>query len=158
MDQLYKGSGPESNEWSCGSSQFLANYGERPFLMPIAVNCRIGDLESTEMALLDTGAEWSIISSELLDLLEIDLTHPLEVIPLETRFGKYTGNLHRIKISLLAEENHGKDLSIEGSVLFCEDWNGPTVLGFRGFLERIRFAVDPGEKPYQQLFYFGTID
>jgi hypothetical protein len=29
---------------------------------------------------------------------------------------------------------------------------GPTVLGVRGFLERVRFALDPSES----LFYFGS--
>jgi hypothetical protein len=33
-------------------------------------------------------------------------------------------------------------------------WDLPNFLGLSGFLERIRFAVDPGSN----LFYFGALD
>ncbi len=46
---------------------------------------------------------------------------------------------------------------VEGTFLFCEHWNGPTVLGLQGFLERIRFAIDPN---YDQVgcIYFAAAD
>ncbi len=42
-------------------------------------------------------------------------------------------------------------LAMEGTFLFCEDWEGPTVLGFHGFLERIRFAIDPDYEQYPKI-------
>ena len=33
------------------------------------------------------------------------------------------------------------------------DWPGPSVIGWRGCLERMRFALDPGE----EAFYFSEL-
>jgi hypothetical protein len=44
------------------------------------------------------------------------------------------------------------------SVFVAKEWEGPIVLGYRGFLERIRFALDPGVVPGEQMFYFGLAE
>jgi len=51
----------------------------------------------------------------------------------------------------------GEPLTVEGTFLFCEHWNGPTVLGLQGFLEQIRFAIDPN---YERVgcIYFAAAD
>ena len=77
---------------------------------------------------------------------------------MSTRLGRISGSLYRINISLLAEENHGYDLTVESSIFVSKDWDGPIVLGYRGFLERIRFALDPGVIPGEQRFYFGLAE
>jgi hypothetical protein len=69
--------------------------------------------------------------------------------------GRIAGSLHRINISLLAEQNSGYDLTVDSSIFVSEEWPGPIVLGYRGFLERTRFALDPGVVPGEQMFYFG---
>lgn len=43
-----------------------------------------------------------------------------------------------------------------GSVLIAPGWTGPVVLGYRGFLERLRFALDPGSQPEDAWFFFGS--
>ncbi|MCP4104714.1 MAG: hypothetical protein GY749_04125 [Desulfobacteraceae bacterium] len=63
------------------------------------------------------------------------------------------GALHRMNISLPAYS--GDDLTVESTVFISEEWEGPIVLGFKGFLERIRFALDPGIAAGEQFFYFG---
>ncbi|MCP4627568.1 MAG: hypothetical protein GY850_29240 [bacterium] len=68
------------------------------------------------------------------------------------------GSLHHVNITLLAEKNSGDDLTIESTAFVSEEWEGPTVLGYRGFLERIRFALDPGLIPGEQIFYFGLAE
>ncbi|NIM13411.1 MAG: hypothetical protein GTO45_14950 [Candidatus Aminicenantes bacterium] len=69
-----------------------------------------------------------------------------------------SGSLHRINISLLADQKSGYDLTVESSVFISEEWDGPIVLGYRGFLERIRFALDPGVISGEQMFYFGLAE
>ena len=41
----------------------------------------------------------------------------------------------------------------EATVLVSSDWQGPSIVGYTGMLDRIRFAVDP---PANQ-FHFGPL-
>ena len=156
MEQLIRRS--DGSLWSCGCSSFFVSHTVNRWRLPIAVQCRIGSLESTDLALLDTGAEWSVIGGDLVEILKDELNSPTDSFSISTRMGTIRGALHRIQISLLAEQNCGKDLTVESSVLISQDWKGPVVLGYRGFLERIRFALDPGVSPDEQRFYFGTVE
>ena len=124
------------------------------------MKCRIGSLEETYLALLDTGAEWSVIGGETAKILEDEdeLDLPTESFNMSTRLGRIYGSIHRLNISLLAKQNYGHDLTVESSVFVSEEWVGPIVLGFRGFLEKIRFALDPGVVSGEQMFYFGLAE
>lgn len=126
--------------------------------LPIAVKCRVGNLEETELALLDTGAEWSVIEGETAKILEDELDLSTESFNMSTRLGRISGSLYRINITLIAEENRDYDLIVESSVFVSKEWEGPIVLGYRGFLERVRFALDPGVVPGEQKFYFGLAE
>jgi hypothetical protein len=77
---------------------------------------------------------------------------------MSTRLGRISGSLYRINITLIAEENRDYDLIVESSVFVSKEWEGPIVLGYRGFLERVRFALDPGVVPGEQKFYFGLAE
>ena len=142
--------------WSTGYSSFFISHQLNSWRLPVAVNCRLGNLESSDIALLDTGAEWSVIGGETAEILEDQLVHPIKLFKMSTRKGSISGSLYRIDISLLAEQNSGNDLTVESSVFVSEEWDGPIVLGYLGFLERIRFAIDPGMSVGEQLFYFGS--
>lgn len=157
MGHLFRYLGTDYDMWSDGYAPFLSNHkhGSHPLLM--AVNCRLGDLPVTELALLDTGAAWSVIDTDTAELLGNQLGPPTETVTLSTRFGKVKGDLHRLKITLLAEKNCGSDLSVDGTVFVSEDWPGPIILGYHCFLERIRIALDPGVADGQQVFFFGEI-
>lgn len=65
------------------------------------------------------------------------------------------GSLVRLNISLEAEQ--GQDLTVEATTFIPnlkEQWgNFPSFLGLSGFLERIRFAIDP----LTDTFYFGSL-
>jgi len=126
--------------------------------LPIGIRCHIGSLEETDIALLDTGAEWSVIGGETAKILEDELDSPFVSFAMSTRLGRISGSLHRINICLLAEGNLSHDLTVESSVFVTREWEGPIVLGYRGFLERIRFALDPGVAPGEQMFYFGLTE
>jgi hypothetical protein len=157
MGQLLKETNRHNMLWSSGCSVFLVSTRVGQWRLPIGVKCRIGNLEVTDLALLDTGAEWSVIGGDTANILEDELGVPTESFTMSTRLGRISGSLYRINISLLAED-HGYDLIVESSVFVSEKWDGPIVLGYRGFLERIRFALDPGVIPGEQRFYFGLAE
>lgn len=39
-------------------------------------------------------------------------------------------------------------MTIEATCFTSPDWLGPNVLGWKGCLERLRFAVDPGDESF----------
>ncbi len=65
------------------------------------------------------------------------------------------GSITRINMTLIA--TFGEDLVVPATVFVpdSEDMWGdfPAFIGLGGFLERIRFAVDPSD----DLFYFGSL-
>jgi hypothetical protein len=144
--------------WSSGYASFLVGHKFDFWHLPVAVRCQIGDFPSTFFALLDTGAEWSVLGGELAILLVDQLGLPTESFSMSTRLGRISGALHRIPIRLLAELNCGYDLTIESSIFVSQEWTGPLVLGYRGFLERLRFALDPGIVHGEQRLYFGVVE
>jgi hypothetical protein len=158
MEQLLKQTNEHNILWSSGCSLYFVSSKVGQWRLPIAVKCRVGNLEETDLALLDTGAEWSVIGGETAKILEDELASPTESFTMSTRIGRIFGSLYRTNISLLAEENRGYDLTVESSVFVSKEWEGPIVLGYRGFLERIRFALDPGVVPGEQMFYFGLAE
>lgn len=69
-----------------------------------------------------------------------------------TRFGVIRGSLERLPLRLAATE--GAELEIEATVFVSPDWPGPTVIGWRGGLERFRLALDP----WEEWFFFAALD
>ena len=105
-------------------------------------------------ALFDTAAEWSLIGGDIAEALEEEAEYDGWEMSMDTRFGKVHCRLHRLDVTLVADE--GEDLRVASSVLLSSDWEGPPVLGYRGFLERIRFGLDPGDYDrHDQWFFFG---
>jgi hypothetical protein len=141
-------------EWSTGSAEFGPRWyptGE----VKIAVRCRIENFKPQYSAFLDTGASIPVIGGEMSVRLQ---NRPIEKekVRMDTRLGEIRGSIVRMTITLVAD--HGKDLPIEGSILLARKWNGPSiVLGYEGFLNRLRFAFDPGlQAPGERIFYFGN--
>jgi hypothetical protein len=66
------------------------------------------------------------------------------------------GRYSSMAITLIADE--GENLSLEDAHVWVPNlftgqyWPHPNILGLTGFLQRIRFAVDPETN----LFYFGA--
>lgn len=114
----------------------------------IHVRIRPEGLQAPLLAILDTGAPWCVLPSELVELSG----HPPideEDQRLLTKDGRFTGKLYRVAITLLADE--GESIEVESTVFSSPEWNGPVFIGYNGLLERIRFALDP---PNRHL-YFG---
>ena len=103
------------------------------------------------LAILDTGADWSVVQTEIaraLGLLERDG----EPKTMTSRLGTHHGKLVRVIAELVAEE--GESVQLDSTVFVCEDWPAGTFVGYYGLLERVRFAVDPEENA----FLFGAPD
>ncbi len=136
--------------------RFLYEIGQHKLIT--GVECEFPNIQHPQMALLDTGAELSIVSGEVYQLYfqkQVFLGTPVGTTSIHTRLGTFKGSLYRVEVELTA--HWGEPLTVEGTFLFCEAWNGPTVLGLQGFLERIRFAIDPN---YEQVggIYFAATD
>lgn len=120
----------------------------------VAVRCRIDGANDNFAALLDTGAEWSVLGGALAESLLRQEDLGL-FVAMHTRLGRIEGRLQRLLVTLLA--NDGQELQVPATVLLAPDWSGPPVLGYRGFLERLRFALDPGVSVSDQWMYFGAV-
>jgi len=100
-------------------------------------------------ALLDTGSEWCVLATDVAASLGCDLTQG--ELPLHTRFGTIWGSLGRLPLRF--ESAEGQSLELEATWFISADWPGPTVIGWKGGLERLRFALNPGD----DTFYFGEL-
>lgn len=108
------------------------------------------------LAIVDTGAPYVIVQPNFARLLQLDPTEALEETQLMIRGISHKGQIHRASLDLPASE--GESMSLEVTMFIPEtdeeSWgNLPSFLGMMGFLERIRFAIDPDEDS----FYFGTL-
>lgn len=124
--------------------------GDRLF---VAVACTVSGLEHRLEAMLDTGAQWCLLPSDLAARLGLDTSADPEQPRLHTRLGRLTGRLERLDLYLLADD--GEDLRIDATFFITPEWPGPPVIGWVGCLERLRFALDPSREPGD--FYFGAL-
>jgi hypothetical protein len=113
----------------------------------VVVRCQVGDVPDTWDALLDTGSQWCILPPAITLALGYELPLDSE-IRLHSRFGHHDGVLIRIPMRFAADE--GEPAEVEATWFVSPDWPGPMVTGWKGCLERFRFAFDPRESD----FYF----
>ena len=154
MGQLSIGSGNSLTQWSTGNAEFGPHRFPSDDMVMVGVKCRIENFKQHQTAFLDTGAELPMIGGEIARRLE---NWPIarENVTMKTREGPMSGPVIRMTITLIADE--GEDLPLESSVLLAQEWSGPAIiLGYFGFLDRLRFALDPGLRPTDaRIFYFG---
>lgn len=123
----------------------------------IHIPIQIEGLSQTE-AVVDTGGAYLVCNPEIADLLNLDPADALTVSGLEIRGHRVPGTLHRLTLTLLAEEGQGLEQEVTAFVPDphpSQSWMElPTFLGLTGCLEWFRFAVDPVDN----MFYFGSIN
>ena len=134
-----------------GRSGYRSAHSAGPHRLLVGVPCRIGPLADVEIALLDTAAEWCVLPPATAGELEVGELSVALATRLATRFGSLAGRLERLPLEFVADT--GGSLTIEATWFVSPDWPGPVVIGWKGGLERLRFALDPG----QEAFYFGTL-
>lgn len=131
-----------------GRSRFLDSHGGKEPTPKIFVKVLPGDALVPLLAQLDTGAAWSVIDGEISEALGfLELAGP--TIRLSARSGTIRGKLIRAPLTLVADE--GESFEVEATLFVSRDWAYGNFLGYSGFLERLRFAVDPTSND----FYFG---
>ena len=138
--------------WSKGVAKFVVQERIPEGLLVVGVRCRLADSSDQYLALLDTGAQYSVIGGEYAELVASQVHKTGGCLTMQTRLGKVEGDLCRMTITLIADD--GDDLSVDSTVLLCPEWDGPLVFGYMGLLDRLRIALDPcGDGG--DWFYFG---
>lgn len=154
MGNLSKETEDGSKDWSTGFAPF---WDSGQSAAKVLVKCKINDLNVVETARLDTGSTYTVVSNELVQIIDSELVE-IGKGQLETWEGQIKGKLVKLNITLLAEGG-GSDLLVEEAlVLVSENYGGPVVLGYRGFLDKIRIAIDLGVRNGEQIWYFGLCE
>ena len=108
-------------------------------------------------ALVDTGAQFFVCAPDFAAYLNLQETDSSVVEALRIRGSRIEGVLHRVSLTLPAEE--GESLSLEVTAFVpkaSEEYKLgqiPCFLGLFCCLERLRFAIDPAT----ETFHFGDI-
>lgn len=155
--KLLKDQNSNITSWSTGAANYL-DFAKnlKPWYPPISIECCLGSLENTEIVMLDTGSQWSMLGGEIIDLIRDDLGEKLDGFVMNTRIGDFQCGIHELEITLKAQ--WGNDLIVDSKVAVSEEWPGPIVLGIQGFFECLRFGIEPKESQNKQnLFYFGKL-
>jgi hypothetical protein len=134
------------------------NYAYRPAITSDTTNRIIIVVyveDSITEAVLDTGAPYPIIAPKVAKQAGLYRVKPLERKRMLVRGNWLGGSIIRLNMTLLADE--GEDLTVDATAFIpdVEEYWGdfPCFIGQMGFLERIRYALDPDT----DTFYFGTL-
>jgi len=106
----------------------------------VYVRIAVGEPSLTTTAMLDTGSTYSVLDADFAEELGA-FQDDAPAVDLATRHGLLRGNLVRRRVWLLAEE--GESLEVDATFWVSPAWRYGHFLGYAGFLQRIRFAIDP---------------
>ncbi|HSF19315.1 MAG TPA: hypothetical protein VLK65_27565 [Vicinamibacteria bacterium] len=140
----------DGNLFAGGRSRFFDSDGGTEPTPKIFVKILPGEAPIPVLAQVDTGAAWSVLDGDIAEALGF-LTQPGPSVSLSTRIGTVRGKLIRSSLTLVADE--GQSCEIDATLFVSRDWTYGNFLGYSGFLERTRFAVDPATND----FYFGGL-
>jgi hypothetical protein len=136
-----------------GGSRLLTDAQFLVHPMPVAVICHLEGWPNPIHAMLDTAAQWCVLPPFVAEAVGCKLEPDPNLPPLSTRFGTYRGRHERLSLVFNAEE--GEEVVVDATFFVAPDWPGPPVIGWKGCLERIRFAVHPD--PDQPTFCFADL-
>lgn len=140
---------PNNEQFSTGRTRFFDDApGGVEGTAKIYVKVEPEGFGAAILAQVDTGAAWSILTTEIAEAITL-LNGDGEPVTIKTRLGDMRGRLENTQLTLLADD--GESLEVRATVFVSRDWPAGNFLGYSGLLERIKFAVDP----QQNLFYFG---
>jgi hypothetical protein len=134
-------------EFVCGFQWYLDSLPERAESVPrIVVSLIVEDHEIT--ALVDTGASQCILEWSLAE--ELAVAAEDRIVQARALGGNvHVGVLFPVVISFPADE--GSPVSLEVAAWSAESFDGPSLIGYGGVLERLRIAIDPETNR----FFFG---
>ncbi len=102
------------------------------------------------LAQLDTGAAYSVLDREVAEASQLFQADG-DVVKMRTNAGEISGSLVKVPVRLIAES--GESIDLEGTFFVSEDWSAGNFIGYSGFLDSIRSAIDPSANH----FYFGEL-
>ena len=137
----------DGSVFATGMSSYLDEGPGHPG-MTAGIHVRVKFEGVAVIALLDTGASWSVLRADLAQELGL-LEQEGEPLTLSSRVGTIDGQLVSARIALLADD--GESVELDSTVFVSRDWPAGNFIGYSGLLERIKFAVDPGDNR----FFFG---
>lgn len=147
----------DGETFALGAIQYLyapatANETTNRIQLPILLEIE----KSVEVfAVLDTGAPYPILDPTIAKTIGFSSELAIDRISMLVRGKKLEGSLIRLNITLVADR--GQDLTVDATTFVPDSefaWdNFPCFIGLSGFLERIRFAIDPNT----DTFYFGSL-
>jgi hypothetical protein len=129
-----------------GRADYGADFPEGSQRLFVSLACRVGDHPDRLDALLDTASEWCVLTPRVAKDLGIAVESGSGSVVLHCRFRSIRGECVRIPVEFLAAE--GEELPIDATWFVSADWPGPLVIGWKGCLERFRFALDPGDESF----------
>ncbi len=137
----------DGSVFATGMSSYLDEGPGHPG-MTAGIHVRVKFEGVPVIALLDTGASWSVLRADLAQELGL-LEQEGEPLTLSSRVGTIDGQLVSARIALLADD--GESVELDSTVFVSRDWPAGNFIGYSGLLERIKFAIDPGDNR----FFFG---
>lgn len=147
--------GASNRVFATGEARFSSRPAlERDRLPRLVVEIQLGIV--TTFAVLDTGGAYLVLAPHVGADLGLTAATALGRDRISIRGFALEGWVYRVPVTLPALT--GEPLTFEATAFVPaledeERWPLPSYLGWQGCLERIRFAVDPGE----ELVYFGAL-
>ena len=135
---------PDGSTFATGRSRYLDRDPGRPSETS-SVHVQVEFNGVPVLAMLDTGAAWSVLNAELAGDLEL-FDRDGEAVTISSRLGAVQGKLVRAKTILVADD--GDSLGFDSTVFVSRQWRAGNFIGYAGFLERIRFAIDPQDNAF----------
>lgn len=133
-----------------GRSRSRTFYQYGPHRLVLSEECRLEGISNHLVALLDTGAEWSLLPTEVARELGFGPEYDEPMEEYSVRGGVLTGRRAKLLTSFPAAD--GDELTLDAAWFVADNWLGPVVLGWSGCLEGFRFALNP--TPDSEFFYF----
>lgn len=141
---------PDGQVFASGRARFFDAADTRGPTPKIFVKILAGEIPVPLLAQVDTGAAWSVLDVELAEALGF-FRQPGPDVAISARSGVFRGQLVRCSLTLVADQ--GASFEVDSTLFSCREWRFGNFLGYSGFLERIRFAIDP----FNNDFYFGGL-
>jgi len=106
-------------------------------------------------AVVDTGAPYVVLAPRIARIIGLSSSSAIGRERMLIRGMRLDGNVYRFNMKLVAELGEDEELEATIFVPDSEEYWGdfPSFIGLGGFLERVRFAVDPST----DMFYFGSL-
>lgn len=130
--------------------RYLTDWPDGAHSLIVALSVWIGDSNEQTCMLLDTACHTCVMSTATAEEVGWEPSSDLERRRIDTRLGQFTGLIDRIDISFRGFND--RSLVVDCTWLIIEGWPGPTIMGWNGCLERMRWAVEPMDN----WFYFGA--